>query len=116
MGETFFQPVGNLLAVHFPNTDLIAWSLLVEAGTMLLAGAAGVGKSMLAIELAYDKLQGRIRSVQSVYGETDGVFLASPIEYTLPSREEHLIEALQERSIEVVVIDPMYLMLEGSEL
>src|SRR3990167_6099597 len=70
----------------------------------------------LQLELAPDKLQGRIRAVQSVYGETDGVFVASPVEYTLPSREESLIAALQEQSIEVLVVDPLYLVLECSEL
>lgn len=112
---------------------------------MLLAGAAGVGKSMLAIELAYelahgtkafgaydvvrplrvayvqlelvpDQLQGRFKAVQSVYGETDGVFQASPKEFVLPSREERLVEALKKREIEVVILDPMYLMLAGGEL
>lgn len=139
------QPIAELLEKDYPDIRLTSPGLLTQGGRMLLGGDTGIGKSMLVLTLAYElalgipafgvypvkhplntayvqfevaapMLQERAAQIAQVHGVPDNLWQASPRLFTLPQREDELAAELEAKQIEVLILDPLYTLLEGSEI
>lgn len=138
------RTAAELERLRFPNTELVEGGVLHTRSRLMLAGDAGIGKSYMALQLGWEAAMGepwlgvwpmvkplrtliiqvevsealfqrRYLRLKSKLPNPDMLYAKTDEEFVLVENSESLRATIDTLEIELVILDPLYLMHTGDE-